>query len=209
MSTFELLSIILTSLTLMATSLIIVQIRLARKHKRDEHEEIRRVKTVEVIMAWSQSLKKETSFANRIVEHFSPDQCTKLYKQEAFEVTEEVMGKICDICQLANTLKCKECKNHEHKKYIIKDLALSELRWYIISYLNMIESVLIAWQMGIVDRKTIEHQFSYLYDPKKQKNVLEAFRNAAGGVERYPAIDAFCKQLQDIKNPSAKSKDTF
>ncbi|SCM82461.1 hypothetical protein KL86SPO_50232 [uncultured Sporomusa sp.] len=37
-----------------------------------EHERDRREKTVDLLLAWNESLKKETSLARKIVEGFSP-----------------------------------------------------------------------------------------------------------------------------------------
>lgn len=180
-----------------STLLILIQLFCSHRMKKKEHEEQRRQKTVEMMLEWSNSLKRETSFAEKIVEKMNEEQCRKLYSQQSFTVNKDIKNMLCQICSCRDTsecIKCKESKKSEHK---IFDKQLSELRWYIISYLNMLETVLVAWQQGTVDREIVEHEFSYLYNSEKGWDVLSHFRKAAGGDKSYPVIEEFCKKLKE------------
>lgn len=74
---------------------------------------------------------------------------------------------------------------------------LTELRWHVIAYLNTLETVLTAWDLGIVDRKTVEEQFAFLKDTSKGV-TLTLFRNIAGG---YPVIEKFINTIKTQSNP--------
>jgi len=180
----------------LSTFLILVQLFCTHYMKKKEHEEQRRQKTVEMMLEWSSSLKRETSFAEKIVEQMDAEQCRKLYLQQSFTVNADIKKMLCQICSCKDSAECDECKQSNKGKHKIFDKQLSELRWYIISYLNMLETVLVAWQQGTVDRKIVEHEFSYLYSAEKGWNVLADFREAAGGIKTYPVIDEFCKTLK-------------
>lgn len=72
---------------------------------------------------------------------------------------------ILDSEKLNKTEDCP-CKKKGHK-YIIKGMQLNQLRWNVTSYLNNLETVFTAYCQGIVDKKAIETQFSFLYRPEK------------------------------------------
>ena len=61
----------------------------------------------------------------------------------------------------------------------------------------MLESVMTAWKLNIVDRDEIENQFQYLYNPERGWNALKPFREAAGGAEAYPNIEEFMNKLSE------------
>ena len=70
---------------------------------------------------------------------------------------------------------------------------LNELRYHVICYLNMLETVMTSWDLGVVDRETIQEQFKFLLMNGKGM-ALEPFRRAAGG---YPLIGKFLDHMKD------------
>ena len=93
---------------------------------------------------------------------------------------------MCETCSLKSS-------------YTVDGKILTELRWHVITYLNTLETIMISWQLGIVDRDTIEEQFQFVNDPLKGSTLSE-FRHTAGG---FPAIEAF---IDKIKTPGSKPK---
>ena len=198
------LNLLFSGISACASSLILVQLILSYIQKQREHEEQRRQKTVDMLLEWNNSLEQQTSFAEKIVEKFTEEQCRKLYRQETFFVDKDTNEALCQIC-LQND--CKDCGNKEdntQKEFEVSGSKLSELRWYIISYLNSLETVLVAWQQGTVDKKIIEHEFSYLYSAENGCDALSKFRVAAGGSKSYPVIEQFIFKLK--KNEARKNK---
>ena len=108
--------------------------------------------------------------------------------------------------QDGSDLECSNCNLYESSKdeCYLSQRKLVELRWYIISYLNTLETVLVAWQQGTVDKKMIEREFSYMYNPENGVDVLSKFRSTAGGSKVYPVIDYFIFTLK--KNEERKYK---
>lgn len=193
----EVIQFICSIVTAFATVLIVFQLIQAKKAEEKQHEEMRRIKTIEVMQAWSSSLKKETSFAEKIVESFTDAQCRALCLCEEIELDAKMGKMICQICPEGCSHAdggCCKCMNEG--KFKVDGVQLSEFRWYVITYLNMLETVMAAWNLKIVDTEEIEHQFQYLYNPQKGWDALEGFRKAAGGAKAYPNIDKFIEMLK-------------
>lgn len=188
---------------------IIIQLNLMKKQTHDNLEQSLREKTVEIMTTWSKTVQKETSFAEKIVEQFDEKQCELLYEQKDFQVSTEVKRELCQICPYKNTNTCTECKSNSSNLHTVSGLQLTELRWYIISYLNSLESVMIAWQQGIVDREIIEKQFLFLVDPTKKRNALANFRKVAGNGNSYPVIEKFCNILIEKQKQEVSTKQSL
>ena len=192
-----------------------------------EYERARREKTLDLLMAWSTNLTPETNFAVKIVEKFNRDQCTKLFRMEKYEVSKEVCYEIktvysdyseenqMSICRYLNTHKkkqkqdsinCGSCKL-KSEKVVLDKYYMKKLRYSILQYLNLLETVLLGWQNGVIDREVVEQQFSFLHDPANNKNCLQDFRIAAGSESAYPSIEAFCVKLEENRKKRIKAKD--
>lgn len=195
----ENLQIVSSVITAISTIFIAIQLFQNANAEKKHHEEMRRIKTVEVMENWSTSLKKETSFAEKIVEGFTEEQCRCLYLKEEFELDCKKGRDICQICKetVHDDLKAQCNKCIDGNKFKLAGAQLSEFRWYVVGYLNMLESVMTAWNLNIVDRKEIEDQFQYLYNPEKGWNALKAFRVAAGGSNAYPNIERFIQEMEE------------
>jgi len=133
------------------------------------------------------NLNKKSSLARKFVETLDQKQSICLLKEEAFE-TEETNKKI-----LEGYLE-KEIKK-ENGKIALSVEEVSQIRWDVISYLNLLEAVLMAWRHNIADKEMIFEEFKYLVKPSEGHDVLKEFRKAAG--DTFPAIDEFVKKLEE------------
>ncbi len=194
----ENIEMICSVITALSTIFIGIQLFQTARAEKKHHEEMRRIKTVEIMENWSKSLKKETSFAERIVEGFTEEQCRCLYFKEEFELDCKKGRDICQICtEKASDVPQTECNRCiRGDKFKLAGAQLSEFRWYVLGYLNMLEIVMAAWNMNSVEREEIEVQFQYLYNPEKGWNALKPFREAAGGRSAYPNIEKFIQEMQ-------------
>lgn len=199
----DIFQIICSTITALSTIFIALQFYQMKKAEEKSHEEMRRIQTIEVMQNWSCSLKKETSFAEKIVEGFNDEQCRALYFGEVIKIDVEKGEKICQICPE----KCEGCRKCiDEKIFKLEGVQLSEFRWYVITYLNMLENVMTAWDLKIVDTYEIEQQFQYLYNSEKGWDALESFRKAAGGKKSYPNIEKFVSLLKE-KSEQKNSRD--
>ncbi|MCM1121355.1 MAG: hypothetical protein NC416_02105 [Eubacterium sp.] len=193
-----------------STIFIAIQLFQSARCEKKHHEEMRRIKTVEIMENWSKSLKRETSFAEKIVEGFSEEQCRALFFKEEFELDKKKSEDICQLCHENSCHssqaqeKCERCITNNTFK--LSGAQLSEFRWYVVGYLNMLESVMTAWNLNIVDREEIEDQFQYLYNPEKGWNALKPFRDAAGGMNAYPNIEKFMQTLEKKRNKTSRER---
>ncbi len=104
--------------------------------------------------------------------------------------------KFCEI-KTENSFTKGDGKDNDNRRVTIEGYYLKKLRFSIIKYLNILESILVGWQNGILDEDVIEVQFSYLYNPTKDKKCLENIRNATGSETNYPAIEMFLIKLEE------------
>ena len=65
MTEYEIVSLIISGLGLISLILVIIQITISIRQSKKQHEELRRVKTVEVLYNWNNGLKKETRLAEK------------------------------------------------------------------------------------------------------------------------------------------------
>ncbi|OJU96039.1 MAG: hypothetical protein BGO19_03295 [Acinetobacter sp. 38-8] len=178
--------------TILASTAIIgvaAQFFHSRKELEADHERSRREKTVDILLEWDQRLKKEGALARKIVETFSAEQCREIHAQLPIIVNAKLEPLLK---QLFNT----DFTAHNNQ-ITLNEAYSSELRWHVITYLNALESVLVAWQYSVIDREIIEHQFSYLFKPSDGHEGLKHFRVAAGGGDSYPAIEIFASHIKE------------
>lgn len=171
-------------------ALVTAQQELANSQKQFEadHERSRREKTVDILFEWDKRLKKEGALARKIVETFSAEQCRELTSQSPLQVSVKLAPHLHQLFGI-------EFKPDPNNIIHLNEAHSSELRWHVITYLNALESVLVAWQYSIVDREIIEHQFSYLFKPSDGHEGLKHFRIASGGEDSYPAIEIFASHI--------------
>lgn len=172
-----------------------------------EHEKGRREKAIELLLTWAKEITCETKAAKKIVEKFNVEQCRKLMHEEEFKVDCKAYNEIVAIFKKEE--KKEQSTNNENKNdtQITLDIkTVKELRWQVINFLNILESILVAWQYNVADREIIIQEMSYLVSPKDGKNVLEQFRVAAGSEEAFPAIEIFCDYMENERKKKLKEK---
>lgn len=160
------------------------------------HEERRRENTVNFISVWNNSVRKDTFISEQVARQLNRNQCEKLYRHSAFEVSNEIKSDICKFCPLCDC--CDKCSLHNSNK--VDGKILTELRWHVITYLNTLEILLISWDLGIIDKETVEEQFQFLCDISKGE-TLAVFRHTAGG---FPIIEKF---VDEIKEKGSKPRE--
>ena len=78
----------------------------------------------------------------------------------------------------------------------LTQVQVSQIRWEVVSFLNMLEGVMAAWRHNVADRDIIEEEFQYLVSPEKDHYILKDFRIVAGGKDVFPAIQEFVEKLE-------------
>lgn len=180
-----------------------------KSNRKRQFEQARREKTVEMVMHYIKSVNKNTKATEKIVANFTDEQCQDLYHGNSFLIDEKTKTQICKICpEKERCCKLKRCEikpcQNEDGKYCVKGDILYFIRGNIVSYLNTLESVMLAWQLGIVEQSAIEEQFVFLDKKRQRERALETFRTIAGNGHSYPAIEKFYQHLDDDKRKKAQ-----
>lgn len=115
-----------------------------------------------------------------------------MYNHEPFSIDANIRDSLCKFCPL-DKADCENCS--ARTKNEVDGKILTELRWHVITYLNMLETVMVSWDLGVVDKEMIEEQFLFI----KKGQALSQFRQSAGG---YPTIEKFLRKI----SPAAESK---
>ena len=180
---------------------LIYQIHLAQKQLKADHERSRRERSVDVLLEWAKNMKQHSSLARKIVESLNEEQCRNLYSQESIKLPKKHKSSLVKILNLKD-----EDVKEENGDIILTEDQASEIRWHVMAFLNMLESVLVAWQYSIVDREIIEHQFAYLFSSEEGHAALKYFRTAAGGEKAFPAIEIFSGHIEEKRRSILKQK---
>lgn len=172
-----------------------------------DHERSRRESSVELIAKWSNSLNEKTSLAKKYVEQLNRKQTAHLYAQEKVHFN---MSNEDEKTLLENIRKLLNCSINNEKinnecSFLTEEES-SELRWLIVNYLNILESILVAWQHHSADDSIIEQEFRYMFNLSKGNTMLKEFRMAAGNEECYPAIEMFYSHLEEERRKNLKRK---
>lgn len=191
-SSFNIIYTIISGIAL--TSLLLL-----RKQIKSEHERARREKSVDLVLEWSKKIKIDDMLSRAIINKLSQKQVKLLFDEQEFEVDAILYNTINSLLHLDLSSDCP-------KKLPLTTVI--QLRACIISYLDLLEGILLAWQENIVDRKIIEKEFSPLIIAP-ETNIIEKFIYTKDFDETFPAIVHFHSELtrKKIKKNIGRKKN--
>lgn len=178
------------------------QAYLAQKTLKADHERSRRENAANLIMEWSINLKWEASLARKLVEKLSREETQKLYEQVPFSINKEHKNLVAGC--LTEAEESDLVINNE--KIDLTEKQSAHIGWLIISYLNLLESILVHWQHGIADNEMLKSEFQYLVNADSERFILHNFRTAKEGINNYPAIQAFVRMLKKEHEEKADAR---
>jgi hypothetical protein len=114
------------------------------------------------------------------------EQNRALYAGEALEISTKHRSVF--VACLSDHPHLKGDIDPKAPSFAVSAEAAAVIRWHILTYLNVLESILTAERHGIADSDIIREQFHYLVNPMEGHTGLKHFRTAAGGHAAYPAI---------------------
>lgn len=185
-----------------------VQLWQIKKNRVRQFDQARREKTVEMVLRYTKDTDNLTRAVEKVVVRLSSEQCQDLYNGNSFEIDDKIRLRLCEVCP--HQADCKEVEEGKPKycqkddKYYISGDLLYFVRGSIINYLNSLECVLLAWQLGIVDQAALEEQFAFLDKTRLSDRAALAFRSFAGNGRSYPAIEKFYQHLDQQRAETAK-----
>jgi hypothetical protein len=190
----------------MALGIVLVfwQAVLLRQQISADHERSRREMTVTLLQHWNGAITPLTAAAERLVRKFDDDQCQKLADGRELQIKAEHRSLV-ETC-LADVLSLGESVPEASGMLNLTQKHVSRLRWQVADYLNETEALLLGWQVSIADRKMIEREFAFLYEPEKGTDALAKFRTAMGGRGCFPAIYDFMLMLHEQRKGEPQAR---
>lgn len=188
----NLITLVLSSVSFISVFGLIFQIK-------SEHKKSRREKACELLLEWTEKRNKEMFYAKNVVETFTIKQCRKLYLEEEFKLDASICSDIIKFFDI-------DIKAQQNPDDVLDKIAVRELKHFVTLYLNLLESILAAWQYSIADREIIEDEFSSFYSPKEGHNFLQNYRIACGNEDKFPAIELFCMRIENKRKQKLKEK---
>ena len=191
-------NIFLQLITAAASSITAITVYILWKQIKIDYEKLKREKAVDLLIEWSKFLRQKTSIARKFAEKLDEGQSISLAKQESFNIDRKLF-------KLAEAFFGEKIDD-DKESYELNEEQVAKLRWEVVSFLNLLESILTAWRHNIADRDILLEEFQYLVNPEEGDYILEKFRKAAGGRKTYPAIDDFVEELKKIKEGKNSGK---
>lgn len=205
MSSYEVVSLIFSGVSLLSIIILTISLLLSLH----DSKQTKKSKAAETICYYIQSITDEISNSVSIVSTFSDDQCRDLYEHNKISVDIGTRNAICykcphrDECRLKDE-KDKPCSCNQGNCEIQEDVSYI-IREHIVKYLNILECVLLYWDLGIVDEKTIEAELSFLQHRDSVYRGLEVFRKLTSKDDNpYPALNKFYEKMDKIVKESQK-----
>lgn len=193
-------------LTAIAAGITCYAIVVAYKQYVSDHERSRRENAANLVLEWSRVLLPRASVSKKFAETLSPENSKSLFNTEPFNVP-ATSKKIVAAC-LAGVVDEKEFRIEGETLYLgIREVA--EIRWQVISYLNLLEAVLVAWRHNTADREILEEEFSPLVKDVYEKPLLGLFREATGGLSGWPAVEEFVNYVLPKTKPPKPGKPSI
>jgi hypothetical protein len=129
----------------------------------DDHERSRRELAVKLCQDWTKGLKLESSPVVALVASLSAEQCDDLAGRKP----------ICLDDTPSNRNAVTRCLEYTYKEFNLEKLVngvkinvdgdyIIFIRFNAIYYLNLLESILTAWNLGVAHESILEDQFKFL-----------------------------------------------
>jgi hypothetical protein len=169
-----------------------------------DHARSRNEKAIELLVQWSTNLNRRGSIARKFAEKLNFEQSKCLFAEESFEVD---IGCVSLVVGCLSEIDEERLDEWEQAKIVsLSQSEAAEIRWEVVSYLNTLETILVAWRHNVADREIITEQFGYLVSPKDGLGLLSNFRQAAGDRSTFPGISDFVEAVSKHKNPITPGK---
>jgi hypothetical protein len=178
------------------------QLDLLRKQVVADHERSRRENSINYLFEWSKGLLQGTALAHKLVESLDEEHTRDLVAERPLKLPVAQKSRLLAVLSKIPQGGLPE----KDGQIILGESEVSELRWQVVRYLNILESIFAAARHNIADKEILIEQFGYLVSPKEGHHLLKKFREALGK-EGYPALNQLEEDLerQHTAKPSTKA----
>ena len=173
----------------------------------NDHERSRRENAINALIHFDQNLSNKASSSRKFVETLEFSQVKSLINQESFEI--DIKCKELFLSCIKSSTSTDELYSKDSTTIKISEKISAQIRWQVIIYLNILETVLSAWRHNVADRNMIEEQFEFLVLPEEGHYILKDYRKAIGGKGSYPSIEEFAEYIENRRNKVINGKKSI
>ncbi|MFG1378657.1 hypothetical protein [Xanthobacter autotrophicus] len=182
---------LIVSLVAAIISLWYARIQIIADHKRSQ-----RKIAGDLCLKWSEFVAPETVSVVRFIEKLSPQQIDSIVNLGVLEINISLERHLIDMLELKfPNIKDELGSMKVDNLYKIEGRIVQYIRYIAVRYLNMLESILMAWAGGVADRDAIFREFCYVWDETKNRTIMDEFRKKLG-VGAFPAIGLFVYEIK-------------
>lgn len=185
-------SAVADSVAALGISLVVYQLALYKRELRDDHDRSRRENAVTYLMEWAKGLGRNASLTRRLVELLDEPQTKSLVALRPFSISADHRNLV--IACLQPDIPEDELRETDGR-LLLTETHVKIIKWQLVSYINLLESILSAWRHNTADREMIEEQFQYLVAPEKGMTLFEVYRKVVDGPHTLPAINEFAATI--------------
>lgn len=168
-----------------------VSVFLLWKQMKLDHERSRRVKTYDLLEKWASSETHASTAAATILAALTEQEIKKISNQQPFSIEKKHLYLVQKCITDPDMKGFDPILEDKGETLIIKQEATAEIRWHRVEYLDSIESLLMAWRLGIVKEEIMFEQLKPMVT--SPHDLLLRFREFAGGRSAWPSIYEFYK----------------
>ena len=169
------------------------QLGLLRRQFYDDHERSRKQTLIEVMREWNKEIGPETAAAQKLVANLDDETCRKIANMQPAQLPKNCLPLAS--ATFKGDLKLASEQSAESLLELGAEHS-AHLRFLAVEYLNVLETSLSAWRLGIVDLETMEDEFSFLIDNSLTDPALTTFRRVLGNRDGFPSLVAFLSHVE-------------
>jgi len=167
---------------------------------RADHERSRRETAISFLFEWATGLLRSASLARKLAETLTEQEAKDLADEKPLTLPKDKENIVLGCLAKPPEGGLKE----ENGRILLGVREVSEIRWQVVRYLNLLEILFSASRHNVADKGIVAEQFSYLAE--KGNHLLRPFRDALGGETAYPAIASFEEDLKQQKLKQIRGK---
>jgi hypothetical protein len=154
-----------------------------------EHTRSKRVAAITLMQSWSEKLGPGTSSARALVEHLTDEQLDDLWEKRPVALPSEAEDHV------AACLGPQETGSVERSggKLKLNQSQVASIRWALVSYVNALETVMVAREHRVVDKKMVEGEFAYLTRGEYRRG-LQRLVEVASKTGTLPGLQGFLRE---------------
>jgi hypothetical protein len=176
------------------------QVRDAREADRQERIRLKKEFAVRLLDRWRDQQRPDVVSAYQLARSFSYQQCLILTNRQLTSIHLDATEELKLLTQLAFSYKFDGFNVDnlvKEGKIYLDGVHVFHIRFCVISRLDLLESVLLAWRLDVADREIIEDAFAFLRDDAVNlKNYRDAL-NWTAGRECNPSIADFVSAIEN------------